>query len=651
MKGLYIFDTESNGLAGKSIAPEDKMDKFHCMLFKEYKLDNWVLFLDKSHSEFEVAESFVETKNVNCTIYDISELDNWLANNPKAIACQNQYGFDLKAFAETLGFTYSMHPESINGHPIRLFDTLSMSRTLWPDRLLPKGCPSKVKNPLGGPAKTIGPHSLEAWGYKLANQKVVIEDWRGLMVWKYVDRVWEDVIINELQWEALVKEMTTNLGHGVSWTNALKRGAVSDYLMAKQEEQGVQFDVKGAEKLLVKTDTWMENLEQEVEPKLPLKDVAKSDIPTFPKDPFSGDGSISHYGWAYARKVLGYTLNEGHFSLVSPPKKAFKKDGGLSKAGENYCIKQGIQNKEEMPDFIRSQRNKVSTSKPLSDEDEKKLRQQLRDKYMPEKWLKAPMKISNQGDIKEWLVREGGWRPTIFNTKDVTRNEFKQNRKEEDVAQRVWEWIEDKRNSLYEPYLSMEVGFRIKNITSRSHKDFKKAVRKGRFLPTTPKFKDERGKLCPTLKAIDEGMAGQIVKWLSLRNRRSVIKSKDENKTTGWLNHPRLKVDGKLPARYSGLTNTFRRKHSVIANVPGSEALLGHEMRSLFTVPEGYWQLGIDGSNLEGMCAAWAAYPYDGGAYLEIMESGDAHASNAEAYSKAAGTLVTRQGGKSVTYG
>ena len=123
-------------------------------------------------------------------------------------------------------------------------------------------------------------------------------------------------------------------------------------------------------------------------------------------------------------------------------------------------------------------------------------------------------------------------------------------------------------------------------------------------------------------------------------------------KETGWLNHPRLKEDGKLPARYSGLTNTFRRKHSVIANIPSSDALLGHEMRSLFTVPEACLQLGCDASNMENIIAAWWAWEkgQDGGEYYKIVSVGDPHSTNAKAYSVVAGREVGRGEGKGITY-
>ena len=651
MKDLWIYDTEADGLAGKSIAQEDHMTKFHVMLFKLYGKNNWVVFLDKNHREYKEAETFLLEKGASLRIKDLSDFPEWVQSEPSAIGCQNQFGYDLLAIADQFGLQSTMFPESIGSKKVRLFDTLSMSRALYPDRQLPFGCPSKVKNPNGGKAKTVGAHSLEAWGFKLKNLKVGIEDWKGLPLWKYCDRVWEDVIINELQWQALVKEMQDGSDKGVDWKLPLQRCTKQDWLMVLQEQQGVVFDVEGAYRLLDTVDADMLSIEQQVEPQLPLRDIPKSEQPTFPKEPFGRNGDISHWGWKYAENVLGYILNKEFFSHKHPPKTSFLKTGGLSKAGFNYCVKMGCEDENLMRGFIRDMSAKTSTLSPLPSDQILKLRTQLENKYIPEDRLKEPMKISNQDDIKRWLVEVEGWIPTIFNNKDITKGSDKKKLCDSEIEDKAWEYIQDSKQSVYVKFLSGELdGVDIRSIHSRSSKEFKQVVRKGRFLPTTPKFKDERGELCPMLNLLRGDMAKLIVRWLSCRNRRAVIKTKDATKDTGWLNHPRLKLDGKLPASYSGLTPTFRRKHRVVANVPSSGALYGKEMRDLFTVPDGFWQFGIDGSNLEGMVAAEAAYPFDGGAYFESL-SGDPHTTNAAAYTIASGKEVTRTAGKSITYG
>jgi DNA polymerase I-like protein with 3'-5' exonuclease and polymerase domains len=125
------------------------------------------------------------------------------------------------------------------------------------------------------------------------------------------------------------------------------------------------------------------------------------------------------------------------------------------------------------------------------------------------------------------------------------------------------------------------------------------------------------------------GIAKQVIKWLSLRNRRSVVKS--PKKATGWLHKPRLLVDNKLSPASSGLTNTRRQKHRDVANVPKSQdtVLLGKEMRELFRASPGKQFVGYDAAALEGRCEAHFTFPYDDGKYAEEILQGDIHTANA----------------------
>lgn len=679
MKGLFLADTEADGLL-------EEATKYHCILFKEYAVNNWVLFLDPAHKEYQSAVNFARSKEgVNLRILSYDDFYSWLQTEPRGIAIHNLFGYDLRLWKKLSGIEYDMFKDpkcmgTIGNKQVNLYDTLSMSRVLYPDRPLPNGCPDSVLNPVTGKRDRVGPHGLLAWGYRVANKKVQIDDWRNQPLWEYVNRVWEDVIINELVWKALIDEsngtrwpddkqfMYTDKPHGmhqINWKNALRRRMLTDYLMIEQEIQGVYFNREEAEKLRDRIDKMMREIEEEVEPLLPKKEMTKSQQPKFPANPFDTAGNISHHGWNWLEYKLGYPVNREALDFKAPPKTAFKSNGDVSAAGERYCIQNGIEDPALYGDFIRSQRTKENTLEPLPSDLLEKAKEDLRNRKMPD--LMVPMKISNQDDIKKYLIKDAGWKPTLWRVKDVTKDQFKKAREDSEIDVLVKKYIEELAESEYkslildylndsdEKFNISERKFDHRHASERGYSEiFKKFRRKARQLPTSPQLKDNFGHLCPNLEKIDVHMAKQIVKWLSLRNRRSVLDPMDEDKTdTGLLNHPRLDIDGKLPARFSGITNTGRCKHTVCANMPKPDpkVLLGKEMRGLWTVPEGYYLMGCDGSNLEGMIAAAGAFEFDGGEYLRIMMEEDAHERNARAYTIAAGKEVTRSGGKGITYG
>lgn len=670
MKGLFVGDAESNGLL-------DEVDLLHVVLFKEYKKDNWNIFLDPNREGYDQALKFIESKGKNFTIRTFEELNDWFTVEPRSIAIHNLFGYDLRLFKKMLGTEYDMFADpkcmgTLNGKQVNLFDTLSMSRTLYPDRPLPRGCPEMVKNPVTGKMKPVGPHGLEAWGMRVANQKVAIEDWRGLPLWKYCDRIIEDVIINEMVWTALMEEIACDgslvddkrfmykdgVGRTdmdakkyklINWKDAMRRGMLTDYLMTEQEIQGVSFDEEKALILRDRIDVMMREIEADVEPGLPKKEMAKSSQPVFPSKPFKGDGSLSGTGWKWLEK-LGYDINWEALDFKGPPAKAFKADGSLTAAAIRYCNDHGVEDESLMGQFIRDQNEKQSTMTPLSPEDMARALLDIQNQTMPD--IMVPMRIGNQADVKKFLIRDAGWLPTLWRTKDATKDQFKKQRPDSEVDAIVHQYLEDLDGTEYRDLILKSLAITPAQWNNRE-KMYKLFRRKARALPTSPQLKDPQG-LCPNLERVEGHLAKQIVKWLSLRNRRSVLDPLKEDKVdTGWLNHPRLRVDGKLPARYSGITNTGRRKHTIVANVPkpDEKVLLGKEMRELYKASDGKYQVGIDGSNLEGMIAAWGAYEFDRGAYLRIMESGDAHSRNAEAYTKAAGKKVSRGEGKGVTYG
>lgn len=693
---LFLYDFEASGLL-------DEPDLYyHCGLFKQHHKNNFMLFLplnDRTHyteEDVETAKQFALNKQTiykNCQVRvaDFKYLEEWLTGHsdwsPTALACHNCFDYDQILMEKLSGIHFDLFEDkdcmgTINGHRVNLFDTLPMSRILWPDRPLPKGCPESVFNPVTKKSQTVGPHGLMAWGYALGNQKVKIDDWRNLPLWKYVDRVWEDVIIQELLWDELIAESKgTFYGksdmqnfmydpdkekpHGfkqITWKYALRRGMLQHFLMGLQARQGVYFDIDGAIALRQKCDDMMKEIADRVEPLLPLKEISDAQKPKFPQKPFNTDGSISSHGYSWLKNKLGYPVNEAAFDFKPAPKRAFNKDGSVSATGIKWCEERGCTDPEKQADFLRAARAEEAP-KPLPDDLMQQAIKDLQDKKMPD--CMVPMRMSNQMDIKRYLISVG-WEPTMWRTKDLTRDYHKKQLPDAEVDAKVKEYMDELETSEYRTLIIRELNkdarFKISEAKFLSRKNsprveqevFAKFRRKARGLPTSPQLKDNFGHLCPNLAKLQGEMAKDIIFWLSLRNRRSVIDPIKEDKVdTGLLNHPRLKVDHRLPAESSGLTNTSRQKHRVIANFPkpSPKVVLGKEMRGLCGVPPGKYQLGVDGSNLEQLIAAWGAWEFDNGAYYKIVSFGDSHEENAKAYSKAIGREVSRGDGKPISYG
>lgn len=186
--------------------------------------------------------------------------------------------------------------------------------------------------------------------------------------------------------------------------------------------------------------------------------------------------------------------------------------------------------------------------------------------------IQLPMEIKDGDDIKEWFMQRS-WKPSMWNFKRDERG-----------------------------------------------KPMRDA--KGEVITTSPKIQ-EGGKICPNLLKLDGELPKRIVRFLSLRNRKSVV--------TGWLNNWRLEFDGRLSAEISGYTPTFRVKHSCITNLPKAspEVVKGYEMRSLFVVDKGMKYVSADAAALENRTVADYTFKHDNGKFADLVLNGDSHSYNA----------------------
>lgn len=117
--------------------------------------------------------------------------------------------------------------------------------------------------------------------------------------------------------------------------------------------------------------------------------------------------------------------------------------------------------------------------------------------------------------------------------------------------------------------------------------------------------------------------------------------------TQAWLKC--VKEDGKIHGRVNpNGTVSGRATHSQpnVTQVPHNSSPYGKECRSLFGVPKGWTQAGIDACGLELRCLSHFLFPFDNGAYAHEVVHGDIHTAN----QKAAG-LPTRDMAKTFIYG
>jgi len=130
------------------------------------------------------------------------------------------------------------------------------------------------------------------------------------------------------------------------WTAA----KINYYLMAQQADSGINFDKPAAESLLVSINGMMEEIEQEVEPQLPLRPLNKGETKEWalPAKPFKKDGTLASTMLKWMERTGATLVDETTIELE----------------GINYPIKGGEPTKTT-----------------------------------------GVMKLANQGDLKDWLVR------------------------------------------------------------------------------------------------------------------------------------------------------------------------------------------------------------------------------------------------------
>lgn len=177
-------------------------------------------------------------------------------------------------------------------------DTLLISRLHNPDRLPPKGMKGKS-----------GPHSIEAWGYRLGRGKPEHEDWSQFSD-DMLHRCSEDVEIQYLVMWALHEE-----GRNNNWSGAYELTFRLFEILQLQEEYGWLADRAYMERCVRQLTCWMDRIDRAVLPHLPMVRIIEENKSQgeygYIKKPFLKSG-------AYSGSVVRWLDDTGYPTDTNP---------------------------------------------------------------------------------------------------------------------------------------------------------------------------------------------------------------------------------------------------------------------------------------------------------------------------------------------
>lgn len=511
-----VYDLESTGLLNQESIDYTKFPlkfrptfQIHCLVAMD--IDTGEIYKFYEDTIKDIPEFF---EKVTCVVgHNIIGYDN--------LVLRMYFGLHFKVIPET----------SLNKRPIEMHDTLVMSRMLYPDRK--------------------GGHSLDAWGkrtgvYKSGYGKT--QDWK-VFTPEMLEYCVDDVKASLATYRALIKEWGK-----WDWQDAYGlEMAVAD-LTAQQEQVGFHFNTQLAEECVLELNQWLEEIELDVEPKLPLKRISKGNAKEFtpPKEQFLKSGKPNSYIQKFVAKHDGEWIDDRTVKLF----------------GEVH----------ELP--------------------------------LPQKTMKdhEPMTLANQIELKQWLV-SAGWTPLVWNEKDLTLDSKKRKLTPEKFRTAALRYIEETLGKPYEEWRCERLRCEPYELRGKLlNHDLRRPLK----VYTAPKFTINQDKdIDPALIRLGAkyDFVKDVVKWLTYRHRRNSIQSP---KGTGFLAN--VREDGRIPTPANPCgASTSRYQHNIVCNIPRVTSLYGDKMRDMFGAAPGYLQLGYDASGLEARIEGHYTIQFPGG--------------------------------------
>lgn len=463
---------------------------------------------------------------------------------------------------------YNTMQDEICGKPITITDTLVLSKTLNPDRLM---------------------HSVEYYGKMLGEEKI---DWRGeaiklglitpdapkgaeFLIYhpKMLGYNEQDVVTNIKIWKYLLREWGD-----WNWNDAYRLEKEVAEIIVRQEHRGFWFDSEKAVEHVRDLDIKMEALRIVVEPLIPPKPIgktaAKEYIPCKIQFKKNGEPSANILKW-------------------------IKKHGGELIAVDG----------DECPDY---------TTWITTLYDKNYILPMVQEPIVTH----VPAKINDTTHIKGWL-KTLGWIPSAYKERDLTVDSKKHKLSKEAYIEACDRYIEQTMNSPFK-------NDRMEQLEVHSLEGFKSRLYRHEHTKrplkvyTNPTLTVGMEKdIDPALLAMSDKFAHaqDVSDYLTYQHRRNSIlgggvdPDEDEEASKGWLSVDRIQQDHRIPTPADTCgAGTSRFKHRLVANVPRVTSKYGMQMRELFgvDVEEDFYQMGYDFSSLEAMMESHYCWKYDG---------------------------------------
>lgn len=272
MTRVCVGDLEANGLLHQA-------DRVWCGVFKDIETGEMFKFYPGSHLDYlDSMLSFLDSVDV--------------------LIMHNGIGYDWPLLEKLYNYEYK-------GKKV---DTLIMSRLHKPERRVPSNCPNKK----------AGPHSVEAWGYRVGRGKPEHEDWSRFSQ-EMLHRCTEDVEIQHEVYNALRKE-----AKGYKWRDAYLLSFQLFEILQRQEEYGWYVDRDYMKRSIKLLTHWIDRIDRVITPYLPKvlvigEQKVKGEY-RFVQKPFKQSGELS----AQSLKWLSTTdypsdsrIIGGRFSRIS----------------------------------------------------------------------------------------------------------------------------------------------------------------------------------------------------------------------------------------------------------------------------------------------------------------------------------------------